>query len=1671
MKNLFQHRFFDRAQNDPNETAYALYTEKTAETIAISNQSLQLSAQILSEHFRDQKTKAAILLFDEHDPFIRSFLACVYTDVIAIPMAPPNSRHPWDLIEKVVQETEASIILTSPAVIKNFKRRNDDQHILTDLLFDITTLNKTPNDQQWKPTVVAPDDIALLQYTSGSTGSPKGVQITHANIASNLEQIQSRFESTPQSSGVIWLPPYHDMGLIGGILLPLYTGFPTTFMSSVSFFKSPIKWLKLIATQPDVISGGPNFAFDLCIDKISPEDCEGLDLSSWNVAFSGAEKIRYETIQNFVAKFSPYGFKQSAFLTCYGMAESTLMISGIQKSESPHFLNVDKSDKANNKITLADVHSSNAEWLVSSGKAIENCTLAIVSPENQQILPDAHIGEIWVSGNSISRGYWKKTTTNQALFGQHLVDKTGFLRTGDLGFIHNQQVYVTGRLKELIIINGRNFYPQDIEQTTSATHPALHACTACFFSIYDQGKQHLLLIQEVKRTEIRNIDSEAITVAIQNAVASCHGIRIAGVFLVRPGTIPLTSSGKIRRFQVKEQFQQGQLDDKIIGKRCDASINALFGKKEQDTTIRPTSTYEANGQNKQEAAADAIKAQEMIAWLREYNNTRLNSKLMDERRSLTPNVVLDFGNQGFLGMQIPKAYGGLGMSFVNSIQVFRQLSSIDLSLGMFVGINHSLGTRPIVNYAQQHLKNEILPQIATGRELAAFAFTEPAAGSNPRGIRSVGDVIGKNKWNINGQKEWIGLGTWSSTISTFVHLRDEQGKFMGITGFALRQGDKGLRMGPEALTMGVRNVIQNKIYLDDVVVSDDRLLGALGNGMEVAQDVMAHARFGIGCACLGALQKCAQLGLRYTQRRNISTGNLLQNPMTLSKLSRLTAIIPAAELLLFRIGALLDARFDVPEDAFNACKIILPELLWESIDDMAQLLGGRGFIEANIIPQMMRDARVLRIFEGPTETLKMHLGSQTIRDNSKIIRLIEVGLQAPETSARYQKALEEIRSVMERSTLFTTKTKNDQWFYLKIGEISAYAIMLAAMTGKGSEQWKSAQNKRSLEWINITFDTCIENTLKESKFDPLIVSSDQITEQISAYTDVIGDLEQTLPGEEHVLDPFLRKQFSNAPKNNARTQTTIPASTAQNLRKNTAVPSEYLIPDGPKKQHQETIKQWITNWVISRLNLPQEMVNQKGNTFFDLGMDSLTSIDFVAALETWLKKELDTSIVWNYPTIESLAEHLCELTVPETLKNVEQPTKSHQPATTIAPGHYQFELNNRSTHLQQQLMELEQSEEPSPYFKSIEGVSNDTVSIANQKLINFAGYNYLGLSGDPRVLEFAQQAIEQYGTSVSASRVISGEIKLHAQLEKLLCQTIGFDACVVLTAGHATNVTTIGHLFGPKDLIVYDAFIHSSILDGAKMAGATRISFPHNDLESLNQILTKQRSNYEQTIIISEGVYSMDGDIIDLPGLIELKKQHQCYLMIDEAHSLGVIGATGKGVSEHFQIDVSDVDIWMGTLSKSLASCGGYVGGSKEIIDYLKYTASGFIYSVGMTPANTAAAIRALQIMNDEPQRIKQMITNADYFRMRARENGLNIGQSAYSAIVPIIIGDTTTCMEVSKKIQNKGINVMPITPPAVPEHTARLRFFINTLHTPEQIDFTIDAMVEAMAGVAPIMA
>ncbi len=372
-----------------------------------------------------------------------------------------------------------------------------------------------------------------------------------------------------------------------------------------------------------------------------------------------------------------------------------------------------------------------------------------------------------------------------------------------------------------------------------------------------------------------------------------------------------------------------------------------------------------------------------------------------------------------------------------------------------------------------------------------------------------------------------------------------------------------------------------------------------------------------------------------------------------------------------------------------------------------------------------------------------------------------------------------------------------------------------------------------------------------------------------------------------------------------------------------------------------------------------------------------------------------------------------------------------------------------------------------PFFRVHDGIAGATTSIGGKEYINFASYNYLGLNGHPEIATAAKAAIDRWGTSVSASRPVSGERDIHRDLERALARLHGAEDAIALVGGHSTNVTLIGHLLGRHDVIVHDALIHNSITEGARLSGARRVAFDHLDHDAADRLLAAVRPRSGRALLAIEGHYSMDGDVPDLPAFVEVARRHRAWLMVDEAHALGVLGPRGFGSFDRFGIDPRNIDIWMGTLSKSLVSCGGYVAGSAELVGYLKLALPGFVFSVGMAPPAAAAALAALGLLEREPERVQRVNDRAQLFLRLAREGGLDIGTSIGAAIVPVITGGSIRAGRLAQALFARGINVQPILYPAVPERAARLRFFVTAEHSEAQIRDAVHIVIEESRNIA----
>ena len=1076
-----------RAAHQGTDLAFAYLVDGEDEVVELTYGQLDRKARAIAARLKTYNIQGerALLLFPPGLDFIAAFFGCLYAGVIAVPAYPPRRNRNMVRIQAIAADADAKIALTVRSDFERVEQMLDDTPLLKSLHW-LSTDNILDEDaDQWNRPDINEDTLSFLQYTSGSTGTPKGVMLTHANMMHNSALIAYAFEHTRSLKTIFWLPMYHDMGLIGGVLQPLHVGQPNISMSPMAFLQQPYRWLKTISKYQGTVSGGPNFAYELCINKITAEQRDKLDLSSWELAFNGAEPIKPETIERFTEMFEPCGFKREAFYPCYGMAEATLIIAGGMKKSPPVIRVVDGDALDHNNVVDADPDEAGARRIVGCGNCLPDQEIRIVDPQTYSAQSADEVGEIWVKGPSVAQGYWKNEEATKELFQARIADTNEgpYLRTGDLGFIQDGEVFVTGRLKDMIIVRGVNRYPQDIEATVQLSHQVMEDMTVAAVSTEMQGKDRLIIVAEVPRSKRK--DYSDVISAIRKEVSLEHELPVDAIALIRKGSLPKTSSGKIQRHACRNNF---------------------------------------------------------------INNT---------------------------------------LTFVERW----------------------------VSWGEVDVTSEVQRVRVRRAELdSARADAEGLAVSDPQ-IRE------------------------RTTKLVMERIR------------------------------GVARERTQDLDLDTNIIN---------------------------------------LGLDSLERMEI-------------------------------IASI--------EDAY-----------------------GTRFPD-HILPSMKTCLQVI-------EAVELYLGSE-----------------------------------------------------------------------------------------------------------PLKVPA---------------------PGE-----------------------------------------------------------------------IPEEMYS--------------------------------FSALPEYRQVQQTSDQLAELGM------------------------------------------------PNPYFQIHDTATTNVTTIDGREVINFAGYNYLSYSGCPEINQAAKDAIDQFGTSVSASRLVSGERTVHSELETSIAKFLGTEDAVAMVGGHSTNEMTIGHLLRTGDLILHDSMAHNSIIQGANLSGARRRPFPHNDWEELDEVLQDIRHDYRRVLIVIEGVYGMEGDIPNVPKFIEVKQRHKAWLMIDEAHSIGTIGQSGHGISEHFNIQPDAVDIWMGTLSKALGSSGGYIAGSHELVEYLKYTAPGFVYSVGISPANAAAALAGIRKLTDDTATVRKLQANASMFLKIAKQAGLNTGMSNSTPIIPVIIGDSMITMILAQRLLNQGVYVRPIIYPAVEESAARLRFFINANHTSDQIRKTVN--------------
>ncbi|MFB2976231.1 fatty acyl-AMP ligase [Microseira sp. BLCC-F43] len=557
-----------RARNQQNQKVYGFVGNRQQETAILTYGKLEKRARAIAAQLQGMgvtKGERALLLYSQTLEFICAFFGCLYAGVIPIPAPPPDAigiKRTLPRLQSLIQDAQASLALTTSEVSsqlsEEWKKKLECNNKLLWLYSDEIADELA---DQWQELTINPDAIAYLQYTSGSTSTPKGVIVTHHNVIHHSACINQAWNYTSDSIAATWMPYFHDYGLIDGLIQPIYSGITCYVMSPLTFIKNPISWLRVISKYRVTHSQSPNFGYDYCVRRVPSEQLVNLDLGSWTTASNGAEPIRKDTVENFIKTFEPCGFRATAFYPAYGLAEATLLVATKSHNQVPQIASISASALEKNQIVECEGDQKESRYVVSCGFPISGMKVVIVNPDTLTRCAPDEVGEILVSGLSVAQGYWNKPKETKETFEVYLQD-TGegpFLRTGDLGFIKNGQLFVTGRLKDVIIIRGCNHYPQDIEFTVEQSHSALRKNSGAAFGIEVDSEEKLVVVQEVDRSWLPELNLDEVIGDIRQALMAQHELEVYAIALLKSGSIPKTSSGKIMRRTCRSHFLEKTL--------------------------------------------------------------------------------------------------------------------------------------------------------------------------------------------------------------------------------------------------------------------------------------------------------------------------------------------------------------------------------------------------------------------------------------------------------------------------------------------------------------------------------------------------------------------------------------------------------------------------------------------------------------------------------------------------------------------------------------------------------------------------------------------------------------------------------------------------------------------------------------------------------------------------------------------------------------------------------------------------------------------------------------------------------------------------------------------------------------------------------------------------------
>jgi acyl-CoA synthetase (AMP-forming)/AMP-acid ligase II/alkylation response protein AidB-like acyl-CoA dehydrogenase/acyl carrier protein len=1217
-----------RASSLSDRVAYRFLREGEFEHDSITFGDLRRRARAAAAHLASLRgsgrDEAAILLYPQGIEFIVAFFACLYAGVMAVPASISNRKRGVDILGRIAEDAGARWILSTGAQLQQLTRDVVDAPRLANLA--CLDIEQAADGSASAPLPrIEPAVIAMLQYTSGSTGMPSGVAITHTNLVDNQMQMQRSFEHDDATVIVSWLPMFHDMGL-GTVLMSIWTGRPCVFMSPSVFVQNPRRWLAAISHYRGTVSLAPDFAYDLCVRRIGPKDREGLDLSSWKVALNGSEPVRSSTLERFVEVFGPCGFRRETFLPAYGLAEATMFVSSDERREPPV---VKRFNKANLQLGEATAESDPelGQSLVSCGHPWFGTRLIIVDPSTREERAPGKVGEVWVQGGAVGVGYWNKEVETKYTFQASTSDGRGpFLRTGDLGFISEGRFFVAGRHKDLIIIRGRNHSPQDIEDSVSTCHPALVPRGCAAFSIDTDEGERLVVVQEVARTALRTLDAATVIRSIRAIVSDNHALQTHAVVLLKPSGLPRTTSGKVRRKTCRQNFLESSLPAVATwGAEVPAAVSA--------------------GVDGQRAASQ--RADRVIDWLRRNAAELTESYSDEERHELSPAFASVLAAQGLFGMQVETKYGGLELGHFDTARVLEQLAAVDFSLALLIGANTYLGVQPIAKHATAQNKAMLLSRLAQGHDFAAFAFDEREQG--PQSSDDPLRLTGEEPWRLFGSRDFNSTSRTPSLINAVAH-HDEP---PGSSAFVVARVAEGVHLvdgGDATDTIGFS---RSTITFDGTLLGRENMLGSFGSGADVAREATLHMRLAVGAACIGAMKRCAQLVSRDGSYLLIN-GKATPNPVILSRLSSAAARVTALECLVHMIARATDTGVAVPAEGFAACKLLGPEMLLRSIDDLMLVGVKAGQDESNQVLGIYREAGSLRNFDGPPEVLAEATGAEVMAEDTPLRLLLGEILNAPQVGSWVDPVIDAVRHRM-KNLKGTLARRAERWGNTRAGELSTWLALLGAvegcLAGAGSPDLEHART-----WTLAQLEYAVSAVRLGTPSETATLDADDISATFAAYARTIGNL---------APDPTRGSRPPAAP-------VSVRAE-AREVRR-----------AGDRDSERRELRSKIMTWLANRLRIPVAKVEPE-RSFADHGLDSLSSVELAKTLSDSLGREIDATVVWSFATIDALAEHLVAPDPPQAPEVAATPNPAHTGSSARSSSSVEAQLQDEISKLEHEL--------------------------------------------------------------------------------------------------------------------------------------------------------------------------------------------------------------------------------------------------------------------------------------------------------------------------------------------------------------------------------------------------